>query len=179
MIEKDNFALVPKSPGALEKAEPGAKRILSGMVAETLALAKRKPLRIFIVDLHFFDVYRVFINSLFKDVTFTWFQEDGNKAWQRLSGDDPDLLITEIRLCGMSGIEIIARLAQKKVKYPVLVITASETRETDDQINLFASQGLKVKQFLKPFGPQQLRLELEKYFGPADKPSPKPRKEAP
>jgi TPR repeat protein/ActR/RegA family two-component response regulator len=38
MNEKDNFALVPRPPGALEKAEPGAKRILSGMVADTLAL---------------------------------------------------------------------------------------------------------------------------------------------
>ncbi len=39
--ENENaFALVPRPPGALEKAEPGAKRILSGMVADTLALAR-------------------------------------------------------------------------------------------------------------------------------------------
>jgi TPR repeat protein len=38
--EADNFALVPRPPGAFEKAEPGAKRILSGMVADTLALAR-------------------------------------------------------------------------------------------------------------------------------------------
>jgi CheY-like chemotaxis protein len=43
MNEKNNFALVPRPPGALEKAEPGAKRILSGMVADTLALAKKEP----------------------------------------------------------------------------------------------------------------------------------------
>lgn len=35
-----NFALVPRPPSAVEKAEPGAKRILSGMVADTLALAR-------------------------------------------------------------------------------------------------------------------------------------------
>jgi TPR repeat protein len=40
MNEKDNFALVPRIPDALEKAEPGAKRILSSMVADTLALAR-------------------------------------------------------------------------------------------------------------------------------------------
>lgn len=43
MNERDNFALVPRRPGALEKAEPGAKRILSGMVADTLALVKKEP----------------------------------------------------------------------------------------------------------------------------------------
>lgn len=40
MDETDNFALVPRPPGAVEKAAPGAKRILSGMVAGTLALRK-------------------------------------------------------------------------------------------------------------------------------------------
>jgi hypothetical protein len=49
MNGSENFALVPKPPGALEKAEPGAKRILSGMVADTLALVKKprfKSLRV-------------------------------------------------------------------------------------------------------------------------------------
>jgi CheY-like chemotaxis protein len=40
MYDSDNFALVPRSPIAVERAEPGAKRILSGMVADTLALAR-------------------------------------------------------------------------------------------------------------------------------------------
>ena len=44
MNEKNNSALVPRPPSALEKAEPGAKRILSGMIADTLALAKKEPL---------------------------------------------------------------------------------------------------------------------------------------
>ncbi|MGA9779254.1 MAG: hypothetical protein ACLPRE_02335 [Limisphaerales bacterium] len=40
MSEKDNFALVPRPPSGIEKAEPGAKRVLSSMVADTLALTK-------------------------------------------------------------------------------------------------------------------------------------------
>src|SRR5208282_5973874 len=43
MSEKNDFALVPRPPGAVEKAAPGAKRILSGIVADTLALAKKEP----------------------------------------------------------------------------------------------------------------------------------------
>ena len=39
MNEADKFALVPRPPGALEKAEPGAKRVLTSMVQDTLALA--------------------------------------------------------------------------------------------------------------------------------------------
>jgi len=40
MKEKNDFALVPRPPSAVEKSEPGAKRILSGMVADALALRK-------------------------------------------------------------------------------------------------------------------------------------------
>jgi hypothetical protein len=43
MNEKEDCALVPRPPSGLEKAEPGARRILSGIVADTLALAKKKP----------------------------------------------------------------------------------------------------------------------------------------
>jgi TPR repeat protein len=40
MNEKNDFALVPRALGALEKAGPGGQRILAGMVADTLALAR-------------------------------------------------------------------------------------------------------------------------------------------
>jgi hypothetical protein len=43
MNEKNAFALVPRKSGAVEKTEPGAKRLLSGMVADTLELAKKNP----------------------------------------------------------------------------------------------------------------------------------------
>jgi TPR repeat protein len=39
MSEKDNFALVRRPPSAVEKAQPGARRILSAMAADTLAVA--------------------------------------------------------------------------------------------------------------------------------------------
>lgn len=42
MDGNDKFALVPKSPSAVEQIEPGATRVLSSMVADTLALAQRE-----------------------------------------------------------------------------------------------------------------------------------------
>jgi hypothetical protein len=41
MNEKNDFALVRRPSSAVEKAAPGAKRILSGMVTDTLALRKK------------------------------------------------------------------------------------------------------------------------------------------
>lgn len=45
MSQNNDFALVPRAPSSLEKAEPGAKRILSSMVADTLALVKKDSLQ--------------------------------------------------------------------------------------------------------------------------------------
>ena len=42
MNEKKENALVPRPSGSVEKAVPGVKRILSGMVSDTLALASRE-----------------------------------------------------------------------------------------------------------------------------------------
>jgi hypothetical protein len=42
MNEKTGKALVPRPPSGVEKAAPGVKRILSGIVADTLALASRE-----------------------------------------------------------------------------------------------------------------------------------------
>lgn len=78
MIEGNNFALVPRSPVALEKAEPGRKRVLSSMVADTLVLAKKpKPLTIVIIDDEplFLDLYGTFLPEIFKDVTVLLFAD--------------------------------------------------------------------------------------------------------
>ena len=44
MDEENNGALVRKPLGAVEKTAPGAKRILSGMVGETLAMARKQAI---------------------------------------------------------------------------------------------------------------------------------------
>ena len=44
MNEKNDFALILKPSSAVEKAAPGAKRILFGIITDTLALAKKEHL---------------------------------------------------------------------------------------------------------------------------------------
>ena len=45
MNAADKFALVPKSPSALEKATVGGNRVLAGMVQDALTLARTKVQR--------------------------------------------------------------------------------------------------------------------------------------
>ena len=51
MDDAKNFSIVPRQSGAIEKAAPGRKRLLSGMVADALAIAGRK-FRIGEIELH-------------------------------------------------------------------------------------------------------------------------------
>lgn len=43
MNSENDFALAPRSLGAIEKAQPGAKRIITSIIADTLALVKKEP----------------------------------------------------------------------------------------------------------------------------------------
>jgi TPR repeat protein/DNA-binding response OmpR family regulator len=83
MNNADKFALVPRPPGALEKAEPGAKRILSGMIADVLALAKptqpTKPARsvLLLKDDTFDEMWEMVLKSKFGQINnlrFTRFE---------------------------------------------------------------------------------------------------------
>lgn len=128
--EKNNFALVPKPSSAVEKTKPGTERILSGMVADTLALVKKelwpKP-RIVLVNDYAepLQLMELLICDWFKEATILKFQS-GEQAWQELQRQDPDILITDMerRNDSMDGWAMILLLVEKKVKYPIVVATA-------------------------------------------------------
>ena len=150
MNEKNDSALVPRPPSAVQKAAPGAKRILSGMVADTLALVKKeplhktRPLRIVMVNdeegvLRSFEVV---IRQWFKDVTMLFF-DNGAAALEELVQTDPDLLITDDRMAVMGGDELCQRLLANQVTYPIIVDSAWEPIEPE-WVREFASRGLNI-----------------------------------
>ena len=125
MNPRDIFALVPKTPAAIEKAEPGTKRVLSGMVADALALVKKeplrnsRPLRVVMVNDEpvILQMLEIVIRSWFQDVTMLFF-ENGATALEELSQADPDLLITDDRMAGMDGDRIVPTLTGTKGHLP-------------------------------------------------------------
>ncbi len=162
MSEKSDFALVPKPPGSLGKAEPGAKRILSGMVADTLALVRKEPSppRIVVVNDNppVLEAWGVMIRHWSKDATLELF-EGPIEAWQELSQTDPDLLITAVAMSGLRGKDIVQRLMDRKVTYPIIVISAYEPEKL--WVREFASKGLNVSFLAMPFDFKSLRKLLD------------------
>jgi CheY-like chemotaxis protein len=217
---KNNGALVRKPSSVVEKTAPGAKRILSGMVWETLALTKTPklneplglcpncggkvfeeqeryaceksqtkinpckfylgknilqqpidivqmrqllqvgktdlldqfisqsgkqysahlvlheggvrfefPTRIRIVivndDLGILELMESYISDWFKEAAVLTFQ-NGDKAWQEIQRETPDILITDMARENdpVDGWAMVSLLVEKKVKYPVIVASA-------------------------------------------------------
>ena len=167
MSKNNGFALMPRPPGALEKAEPGAKRILSSMVTDTLALAKKgpprsqRPLRIVSVDDEEvrLELVEMTISGCFKGVTVQSFQ-DAEEAWQELSRTDPDLLITDDIMGNLNGDEIVGRLADRKVTYPIIVINGYGP-ERDQWVLNCVKRGVDVTLLRAPYSCESLVRALE------------------
>jgi DNA-binding NtrC family response regulator len=167
MNEKNDFALVPRPSSTLEKAEPGAKRILSGMVVDTLALVKKvqrpKP-RIVVVDDEEGprELFKILIRKWFKDVTLLLF-DDPVKAWHELSETDPDLLITDGEMPGLRTDELLRRLAEKRVIYPVVLMSSWDP--TAQHVQACLKLDLKVTFLQKPFTPSSFLKLVEDGLG--------------
>lgn len=141
---KTGFALVRKPASAVEKAAPGAKRILSGMVADALELGIRKKLpRIILVDddSSYLDLLEDVICKNFSDAIVLKFVE-GEQAWLELLKTPPDFLITDLERPGkMNGWEMISLLAERKMKFPIMLLTGSTKGEELHQKATLALNG--------------------------------------
>lgn len=89
-----------------------------------------RPLRIVSVDDEGYRLEFVerMISHYFKGVTVESFQ-DAEEAWQELSRTDPDLLITDDIMGKLNGDEIVRRLTERKVAYPIIVIQGYPKRD--------------------------------------------------
>jgi DNA-binding response OmpR family regulator len=136
-------------------------------MSEAAAMPRPKKLRIVLVDdeWHMLQLLNLYITEWFEAAELLQFQ-NGTRAWEELSLREPDLLITDWRHPGLDGGELVRKLAEKKSKVPVLMISASDT----DCIRELDGLGVKVVYLQKPFGVRQFWQVLNELVGPCDKP---------
>ena len=70
---------------------------------------------------------------------------DAEEALQRLPADAPDIVLMDIRLPGMSGIECVTRLVALMPKVRILMLTAYEDSEDIFQSLAAGAHGYQVK----------------------------------
>lgn len=108
------------------------------------------------------------LNALQKRLTWMGHEvltaEDGEQALKSAVEDQPDLMLLDIELPGVSGLDVLKRLAEKRLSVPpqftpeVIVITAFGTiGRAVEAIRLGACDFLT-----KPFEPEHLSMVIEK-----------------
>jgi len=87
--------------------------------------------------------------------------EDGQVAIDKIQTEDPDLIIADIMMPHVSGLELITFVRQDQLKdTPIIVISALEL----DEVVLEASR-LGANDFIsKPFKPIELILRIKRIF---------------
>jgi DNA-binding NtrC family response regulator len=175
MRGNENRSLIRRPTNSVEKTESGMNRILSGMVADTVALTKRepprksRPPRIVVVDDAdgCLKMFKILIRDWFKDVTLLLFS-NSSEAWQELLRTDPDLLLTRDRMPWLAGEEIVRRLVDKKVTYPIIV--GGGWPPTEEWVREYTAKYPNITYLRYPFTVEQLYERLSKHLGPSDNP---------
>ena len=106
--------------------------------------------------------------SIRQMVTFTLKQagfqvleaEDGSKGLQKAQGNRIDLVITDLNMPNMNGLEMIAKLrGLPEFKFtPILMLTT----ESDDSKKMAGKQAGATGWIVKPFNPEQLLKVIER-----------------
>jgi FixJ family two-component response regulator len=110
----------------------------------TKQINRTRPLKIVIVNDEEgpLQSFKIIIQHWFgKNVELLLF-ENSDDAWIALTKSDPDLLITDDKMPGLTGEEICRRLLYKKTNYPIIVDSPWEP--TEQWVQEFASRGLSV-----------------------------------
>lgn len=92
------------------------------------------------------------------DVTPT---SDGQEALSRFSLEKFDLVITDVRMPGLSGLELVRRIHRMVPCLPIIVVTAFGEMETAVE----AMRGGACYFLAKPFDRAHLQLAVEKVLG--------------
>lgn len=135
------------------------------MSATTANWRLKKPRIIVLEDSRLLsEIVRFCIQNWFWEADVTSF-ENGDRAWDELSRLAPDLLITDRMHPGLNGDELLWRLADQQVKFPILLLSGDPTCRTNLPPNL------NLVSLSKPFNRDSLWLVLNELVGPCDFPA--------
>lgn len=112
---------------------------------------------------------RILLNEVFKKDGYETFQAaSGTQALEIIEHDKPDLVLLDMKIPGMDGIEILRRIKKYDSSIQVIMMTAYGEL---DMINEAMSLGA-ITHFAKPFDIDEVREVIKKQLyaiGSADK----------
>ncbi|MCL4300823.1 MAG: response regulator [Anaerolineae bacterium] len=95
---------------------------------------------------------------------------DGPTGLTKAQEESPDLIISDLKLPGLGGLEVMEKLRQKGINIPTIVMTFHGTEET-------AVRALRLgarDYLIKPFTVEEMQAALERAFKALPQPAPPP-----
>ena len=86
--------------------------------------------------------------------------QDGREALKKIEESSPDLIITDIMMPFLSGLEIIGAVKKKDKKIPIIVLSAMG----QENVVLEAFQLGADDYITKPFSPNELSMRVKRYI---------------
>ncbi len=103
--------------------------------------------------------YRKVLGMMLADADVQLFEAgDGVEALEVLQREDVDLVVTDINMPRLDGLELLRRLRAQKGAPPVVIVTAYSSVESAVQ----AMQAGAIDYLQKPFDEQRIKLTLER-----------------
>jgi two-component system, chemotaxis family, chemotaxis protein CheY len=90
---------------------------------------------------------------------------EGGEALRLLEASAYDLIISDVYMAEMDGMELLVRIQQRGTRVPVVVISGGGYATKDEVLTMAASCGA-VATLEKPFTPRQLREVVERLLRP-------------
>ncbi|PRO65743.1 response regulator [Alkalicoccus urumqiensis] len=108
---------------------------------------------------------RVLLKEVFeKDGYETYEAANGQKALQILESEHPDLVLLDMKIPGMDGIEILREMRQREMKTDVFLMTAYGEMELIKEAKSLGA----VTHFAKPFDIDTVRSRIREFFDEKD-----------
>ena len=76
------------------------------------------------------------------------------------AGKRPDLVVTDVNMAGMSGVELIEQLRRARPGIPVIALTGGGMHQTPDLAATLAANAGADRVLQKPFGNDELLAEV-------------------
>jgi len=120
-------------------------------------MKKMIDFKILVVDdeEEFRDVYRIILEDKGYDINEA---SSGEKCLSMLENDDFDLVITDLKMVGMDGIELLKSIKEKQYGCDVIIVTGFGT--VDSAVNAMKQGAFSY--FIKGSDPEVLLKEIEK-----------------
>lgn len=118
------------------------------------------PLHILVVD-DDPDIRQILQDRLEAYGYFVESAEDGPAAIEKLEQFTLSGIVLDVRMPGMDGIQVLARIRSRSLSIPVVIVTAAGTAEL---ANASLQAGAQACLF-KPFDQGQIKHIVERWFG--------------